>query len=362
VSTRDTQSNTLGGMDALLLARTTPALSRPGKTATPRPITAKDFRANPKLLSNKRKAILHEIKENLRKEKSGTVRCYNFYIVFCEKLKLDPHDASTLLDFREKALDNYIVCGSNHPKSTYKYIKPVEITTQASSVPAQEQLKRKMPEPSTYTGINSDGLFALQVLGQKKGKRDQVLKCRARNDALEEPYSDEQAALYRIQFGSAGYEPVLQSGRSKKRQFALEIPGGGGRLTQQQLPYQMYYCTNVPRGIFTADTPEKCSALRPCYRQKQAEQEICGRCEEVRGGILTKAGEAAKTKDTRAVLLANRVRLLTVCSANGDGLCGKDDCANPAADFDHNPTTRVEAWNKGEFALVSISSILMCDA
>jgi hypothetical protein len=74
-----------------------------------------------KISSNKRSAIIKEIRENLEKEKSGTVACYNHYIVFCEQRKLDPHDARNLRAFRKKALDKYIAYGSKFPKSTYKY-------------------------------------------------------------------------------------------------------------------------------------------------------------------------------------------------------------------------------------------------
>jgi hypothetical protein len=61
-------------MDALLQARHNPELS----TAGPRTSTAK----KQKIRSNKRSAIIKEIRENLEKEKSGTVPCYNHYIVF----------------------------------------------------------------------------------------------------------------------------------------------------------------------------------------------------------------------------------------------------------------------------------------
>ena len=74
-----------------------------------------------KISSNKRSAIMKEIRENLVEEKSGTVACYNHYIVFCEQLKLDPHVPSSLRAFRKTALDNYIAYGSRYPKSTYKY-------------------------------------------------------------------------------------------------------------------------------------------------------------------------------------------------------------------------------------------------
>ena len=81
----------------------------------------------------------------------------------------------------------------------------------------------------------------------------------------------------------------------------------------------------------------------------------------MRRNNLENIGERSKNKDTTADLAATRAQLLVLCSENGDGICGKDDCGNLGHDFDHDIRTRVEALTMGEFALVSISSILMCD-
>ena len=150
MSGRDTQCDVLRAMDALMRARRNPELSTAGpRTSTAGPRTTRDwamggrpFLGAAKKHSNKRSAIIKEIRENLVEEKSGTVACYNHYIFFCEQLKLDPHVPSNLRAFRKKALDNFIQYGSKYHKSTYKYSTPIEITSQASSVSTRDLLKR----------------------------------------------------------------------------------------------------------------------------------------------------------------------------------------------------------------------------
>ena len=364
-SGRDTQSNAVGTMDAVLQARISrdPELSCAGpRPSGPRTSTAKELQKQQRIHSNKRSAIIKEIQQNIKCEKSGLVPCYNYFIVFCEKLELNPRDASTLHRFRKEALDCFIEYGSKHPKSTYKYSMPTLTTSQASSVSAQDQLKRKQPDPSTeYPGVNIVGQFAARVLGQKgKKKKQQFLECRACNDAYDVAFTEPLAESFKKAFRDAGYEAVRQPDRSLKCRYALQ-DARGERLTQQQLPYHKYFCSNMPRGIFTADTAAKCSALTPCYREKRAEDTICESCETVRRTNLEDINERAKKQDRFAVLAANRVELLVVCSVNGDGICGKDDCENLGHDFHHDSPTRSEAWNRGELALVFISSILMCD-
>ena len=133
VSGRDTQSNAVGTMDAVLQARISrdPELSCAGpRPSGPRTSTAKELQKQQRIHSNKRSAIIKEIQQNIKCEKSGLVPCYNYFIVFCEKLELNPRDASTLHHFRKEALDCFIEYGSKHPKSTYKYSMPTLTTSQ----------------------------------------------------------------------------------------------------------------------------------------------------------------------------------------------------------------------------------------